>query len=135
MPKLRQIQAPILSTDLELSQNMNRESGIDRSEFNWIDIGYVYYGMQNDEGYSRIYIKLGVRRDAKNKYRPTLVEVVEKYYTCTGNYDYEEYEMHHSPRKASHGQDIVYYKCPRDFNKVLETVIGKDTRTKIEKEY
>ena len=133
MVRLRQV--PVLSTDLELSINMSRESGIDISEYNWISVGYVCYGMQNDQGYSRIYVKLGVKRDAKNKYRPTLVEVTEKYYSCGSNYDYEEYEIHHSPRNAPHGQDIVYYNCPRDFNKILETVIGKDTRTKIEKEY
>ena len=38
--------------------------------------------------------------------------------------------MHHSPRKASHGQDIVYYKCPRDFNKVLEMQYNESAKMK-----
>tara|TARA_R100000781_G_scaffold111591_1_gene78131 strand:+ start:11277 stop:11684 length:408 start_codon:yes stop_codon:yes gene_type:complete len=128
--KLKQLQVVKTTQEQELDIVQVWESGIDRSEFNWIKLGYVCYGMQNDVGYSRLYVMLGIKRDAKNKLKPTIVEVTEKYYSCEGNYDYEEFELHHSPRKNHHAQDIVYYKCPRNFNAVLETIIGKDTRTK-----
>ena len=130
--KLRQV--PVLSTDLELNINMSKESGIDISEYNWFSLGFVDYGMKNDVGYSRLFVKMGIKRDAKNQRRFTMVEVVEKYYSCEGNYDYEEYEIHHSPRNEPHNVSIVYYNCPRDFDKVLETIIGEDHRTKIERE-
>ena len=138
--RMKQIQAPILNLDQRLHSRMDQEKGIDISEYIWIDLGFVCYGIQNDVGYTRQYIKLGIKRKRKMPVRhnlankPQVVEVMTKYYSLDGNFDYEEYELHKSPRDKHHDKDITYYNCPRNFSGIIETIIGEDKRTFIPSE-
>ena len=140
MPGMKQIQVAELRIDQRLRSHMDQEKGIDISEYIWINLGFVCYGMQNDVGYTRQYVKLGIKRKKNMAVRhnlvnkPQVVEVMTKYYSLDGNHNYEEYEMLKSPRDEPHDQDLTYYKCPRNFSGIIETIIGEDKRTFIASE-
>ena len=87
---MRMSMRPVQKLDTKLEAIQKRDN-IDISEYSWKDLGFVCYGIRNNEGYCKIYIKLGTLRDTTRKAtleqrlsktltkKASAVEVQEKY--------------------------------------------------------
>lgn len=66
----------------------------DYTSFDWVDLGFVCRGVDNNEGYSRIYLALGKQPNDKSKKKEyEVLRMTHKYfYTFSANPHYVDVE-------------------------------------------
>ena len=110
----RQVQIPITKLD---------QTKVDKTDYKWIDLGMVAYGIRNDEGEIQLHMRVGIRKYLSSSLPMELLEVSEKYYTFLLRGEV----ISNTPHKI----ETVDYIKPRDLYGMIKTLKGEDKRTKI----
>ena len=109
-------QALSLNTNFKLKQELEEH---DRDEYDWTDLGVICYGLRNDEGCVKVFMKLGHIIKPKKGYPKHLIDVIERYYGV--NYGIEN-EEHHKEEK------VLFHK-PNNIIDLINRFKGEDNRT------
>ena len=110
----RQVQKPI--TELH-------QTKVDKTDYVWIDLGMVAYGIRNDEGEIQLHMRVGIRKDLSSSLPMELLEVSERYHTFILGGEFIN--------KTPHKIETVDYIKPRDLYGMIKTLRGEDKRTRI----
>lgn len=95
---------------------------LEPTEYNWIDLGRVGYGLRNDEGQVHVHMKLGLSKGNRLDYPLQIIDVIEKYYGAS-------YGIGHT---TPHKIENVFFHKPKNLTKLIKRFSGKDKRTFIE---
>ena len=110
----RQVQIPITKLN---------QTKVDKTDYKWIDLGMVAYGIRNDEGEIQLHMRVGIRKYLSSSLPMELLEVSEKYYTFLLRGEV----ISNTPHKI----ETVDYIKPRDLYGMIKTLRGEDKRTRI----
>ena len=102
---------------------IQKRENINISEYSWMNLGFVCYGVKNDEGYCKVYMKLGAERISKTskKIYPKVIEVNEKYYFTNAENSNHPGDYHHT--------DIFYYQFDGNLRNAIELYEDLDHRS------
>jgi len=110
----RQAQKPITELD---------QTKVDKTDYVWVDLGMVAYGIRNDEGEIQLHMRVGIRKDLNSGLPMELLEVSEKYYTFLLDGEVAS--------STPHKIETVDYIKPRDLYGMIKTLRGEDKRSKL----
>ena len=96
---------------------------VDKTDYVWVNLGLVAYGVRNDNGEAQIHMKIGVRKDLNTKLPKELLEVNTKY--CTNQIDGE------CVNNVPHKVETVDYIKPKNLYGMIQMLRGKDKRGKV----
>ena len=114
VPRDEQIQIPITKLD---------QTKVDKTDYKWIDLGMVAYGIRNDEGEIQLHMRVGIRKDLNSGLPMELLEVSERYHTFILGGEFIN--------KTPHKIETVDYIKPRDLYGMIKTLRGEDKRSKL----
>ena len=112
--RLTLTQRPVLSVG---------QTRVDKTDYVWVDLGLVAYGIKNDEGEIQLHMRVGVRKDLGSELPKELLEVKTKYFKyqisgeCVGN--------------VPHKIETVDYIKPKNLYGLIQRLRGIDKRTKV----
>ena len=113
----------LTQTQVQVLRSEIKQIKVDKTDYVWVNLGLVAYGVRNDTGEAQIYMRVGVRKDLGTKLPKELLEVKTKYFTnqidgeCVGN--------------VPHQVDTVDYIKPKDLYGMIQMLRGKDKRAKV----
>ena len=112
--KLTLTQRPVLSVG---------QTRVDKTDYVWVNLGLVAYGIKNDEGEIQLHMRVGVRKDLGSELPKELLEVKTKYFT----YQIKGECVDNTPHKI----ETVDYIKPKNLYGLIQRLRGIDKRTKV----